>query len=68
MNGCLFKTLLIITAFVAISAGYPHAKKFVTGKAESKISDLETKSTIFKKFIKYLPKPNLKEKLNNDDT
>ena len=36
MNGCLSKSLLIITALIALFIGYPHAKKWAMDKLDEK--------------------------------
>ena len=60
MNGCLFKTLLIIIVLIGLFFGYPYFKKYTSDSMQEKISNLENKGTIVGKIIKYLPLPDHK--------
>lgn len=69
MDGCLGKTLLIITATVAIFASYPFVKKFLSDQAQDKLNQLETKGTITGRILKEIGETKvdkIKEEINQE--
>ncbi len=68
MNGCLFKTLLIMAALVALLVFYPYFAKYTSNSMQEKISNLETKGTIAKKIVKIIYNNQSKENQQNDNT
>jgi hypothetical protein len=68
MNGCLFKTLLIMAALVALLVFYPYLTKYTRDSMQEKISNLETKGTIAKKIVKIIYNNQSKETPKNDNT
>jgi hypothetical protein len=68
MNGCLFKTLLIMAAFLALLIGYPYLTKYTSQSMQAKISNLETKGTVIKKFVNIITNKKSKEIQQNDNT
>jgi hypothetical protein len=65
MNGCLFKSLLLMTLLVALFLGFPYIKQYLSNGAQDKVQSLESQATFLKKFARELV--NQKSK-NNDDT
>ena len=68
MNGCLFKTLLILTAIVGIFIGYPYVKEYMSDSMQSKIFNLETQGTIVKKFAKQVLSDQIADKVDNQQS
>lgn len=64
MNGCLLKTLLIMTAAAALFLGYPYVKQYTSNSMQDKINSLETKGDFLKKFVRQLSN----QKSTNDNT
>ncbi len=51
MNGCLFKSLLIMTAIVGLFFGYPYLKAYTSESMQGKISNWEMTGEVIKKFV-----------------
>jgi len=64
MNGCLLKTLLIMTVAAALFLGYPYVKQYTSNSMQDKINSLETKGDFLKKFVRQLSN----QKSTNDNT
>jgi len=65
MNGCLFKTLLIMLTIVALFSGYPYIKQYTSNSMQDEINSLENKGTFLKKFTRQLI--NQRSQKNDDD-
>ncbi|MES2678115.1 MAG: hypothetical protein V4612_07410 [Pseudomonadota bacterium] len=65
MNGCLFKSLLIMTVLVAVFLGYPYVKQYTSNSMQDEINSLETKGTFLKKFTRQIINQKAKD---NDNT
>jgi len=61
MNGCLFKTLLIMAALVALLVFYPYLTKYTSNSMQEKISNLETTGNVVKKIVKIISNKKSKE-------
>jgi hypothetical protein len=53
---------------VALLVGYPYLTKYPSQSMQEKISDLETKGTIVKKFVQIIYDKKSKEIKENDNT
>jgi hypothetical protein len=57
-----------MTGLVALLVGYPYLTKYASQSMQEKISDLETKGTIVKKFVQIIYDKKSKEIKENDNT
>jgi hypothetical protein len=68
MNGCLFKTLLIITFIIIAIAGFPYVKQYTSDSMQERFDKLSNSTTIFRKFLRYSSsEEKIKNKLKNND-
>lgn len=64
MNGCLFKTLIVMTVIVALIAAFPYLRKYASDSMQEKFDKIENTTNILKKAVQYSYGRKSKE---NDD-